>query len=80
MKFIKKIPNVELDISLYEWNQKFILKFEMMGLEQTFKVSQLELDAHEEIESALTPEFLDKVQHRFEEMNDDWNHALGFTL
>jgi hypothetical protein len=80
MKFIKKIPNVDVDISLYDWNQKYLVKFEMFGLEQTFKVSQIEVETHEEVEGALTLEFIHKVIHRFTEMQEDWDHTLGLTL
>jgi hypothetical protein len=80
MKFIKKIPNVDVDISLYDWNQKYLVKFEMGGLEQTYKVSQLEITTHVEVEEAITAEFINKVIHRFEEMTEDWDHTLGLTL
>jgi hypothetical protein len=80
MKFIKKIPNVDVDISLYEWNQKYIVKFEMFGIEQTYKVNILEVDAYEDVEEAISPEFIDKVIHRAQEMMEDWDQALGLTL
>ena len=80
MKFIKKIPHIEVDISLYEWNQKFIVKFELNGLEQTYKVSQLDIDTKEEVEAALTPAFVGHVVGLFQDMQDEWDNALGMTL
>jgi len=80
MKFIKKIPHIDVDISVYEWNQKYIVKFEMLGLEQTYKVSTLETESHIEVEGGLTKEFIAKVMHRFIEMQEDWDQALGFSL
>ncbi len=80
MKFIKKIPHIEVDISLYEWNQKYIIKFELNGLEQTYKVSQLDIDTKEEAEAALTPAFIEQVVGRFQDMQEEWDKALGMTL
>lgn len=80
MKLIKKIPHVDVDITLYEWNQKFILKFELNGFEQTYKVSQFEIEKYEEVEESIKPEFVEKVLHRFHDMQEEWDEALGMTL
>jgi hypothetical protein len=80
MKFIKKILNVDVDISLYEWNQKYMVKFELGGMEQTYKISQFEIDSREEVDRAISTEFIQKVIHRFGEMQEDWDQALGLSL
>ena len=80
MKFIKKIPHIDVDISLYEWNQKYILKFEHNQMEQIYKVSQLDIEKKEDVETAVTPEFVTGVMHRFAEMQEQWDEVLGFSL
>lgn len=80
MKFIKKIPHIDVDISLYEWNQKYILKFEHNQMEQVYKVGQLEIETKEEVEAAITPDFIVGVMHRFEEMEQQWDQVLGLSL
>ena len=81
MKFLKKIPHIDVSISLYEWNQKYIVKFELDGLEQTYKISQFEIETKEEVDAAvLKADFIERVLFRFKDMQEDWDHALGMTL
>ena len=50
MHFIKEIPHESMRISLFEWNSKYILKFETADFEQTFKFSVLNFSSQKEIE------------------------------
>ena len=50
MHFIKEIPHPNMRISLFEWNSKYILKFETPQLEQSYKFSVLDVGGQKEIE------------------------------
>jgi hypothetical protein len=50
MHFIKEIPNESMRISIFEWNSKYILKFETPHLEQSYKYSVLDFTSLNEIE------------------------------
>ena len=80
MKFLNKIPHVDVDISVYEWNSKYIVKFEWNGYEQSYKISQLEVASKAEVEAALTPAFIAQIVERFEAMQEQWDEALGMAL
>lgn len=80
MKFIKKVPHIAVDISFYEWNQKVIVKFEWNNLEQTYKVGLLDLSSKEEVNAALSDDFIARVLDRFETMQEEWESALGLVL
>lgn len=54
MHFIKEIPHDNLRISLFEWNSKYILKFETPHLEQSYKFSVLDFANQKEIEELAT--------------------------
>ncbi len=54
MHFIKEIPHENMRISLFEWNSKYILKFETPQLEQSYKFSVLEFSGQKEIEELAT--------------------------
>lgn len=58
-------------MSLYTFNYKYIIKFEVDGLEQTYKVSELDLTSPEDIDKMFTDEFMQKVMERFMGMNKD---------
>jgi hypothetical protein len=80
MKFLKKIPHVEVDISLYDWNSKYIVKFEWNNMEQTYKVGHLDVSSLGEVDHAITESFIAQVLERFEDMQESWDLALGLTL
>lgn len=54
MHFIKEIPHPNMRISLFEWNSKYILKFETPHLEQSYKFSVLDVGGQKEIEELAT--------------------------
>lgn len=54
MHFIKEIPCEEVKILLYEWNSKYILKYELGNFEQTIKLSILDFTSQKEMEELAT--------------------------
>ena len=54
MHFIKEIPHDSMRISLFEWNSKYILKFETPELEQSFKFSIMDFSDQKEIEELVS--------------------------
>ena len=54
MHFIKEIPNDSMRISLFEWNSKYILKFETPHLEQSYKYSVMDFSSQKEIEELVS--------------------------
>jgi predicted house-cleaning noncanonical NTP pyrophosphatase (MazG superfamily) len=54
MHFIKEIPCEEVKILLYEWNSKYILKYELGSFEQTIKLSILDFTSQKEMEELAT--------------------------
>ena len=62
--------------TIFAWNGKFILKIEKGGLEQTYKVSELDISGFSELQRiAQTSDFQEKVQEVFEKME-----AIADTL
>lgn len=60
----------DLKISLYNWNDKYFIKFETPDLEQVYKIA--EMDASEAaIREMIDEYFIQKVIKRFQEMYAD---------
>jgi hypothetical protein len=77
MRYLRDIPNPVHKISLYQWNGKYILKFEAGGLyEQIYKLDETEVVSDEEIDKIVDSEFLKKVQERFGAMHSDFSASL----
>lgn len=49
MKILAEIPHAQLRITLFAWNQKYILKFEQGALEQSYKISELDVTGEAEV-------------------------------
>ena len=78
MHFIKEIPHDSMRISLFEWNSKYILKFETPGLEQSFKFSVMDFSEQKEIEElATSSSFQNTIIQNFKNMYEAMSQSLG---
>lgn len=78
MKIIGEIPHPSCKITLFSWNNKFIVKFERDNLEQTYKVSEYDLSGEENLKELIASEmFMEKVLRRFDQMDQDWETVVG---
>ncbi len=69
MHFIKEITHPQMRISLFEWNSKYIVKFETPQLEQSYKYSVLDFSSQKEIEELVSSSsFQDFVLLTFKNM------------
>lgn len=78
MHFIKEIPHEKMRISLFEWNSKYILKFETPQLEQSYKFSVLDFSSQKEIEElATSSSFQTFVISTFQQMYAEMGKQLN---
>jgi len=77
MRIIAELPHPECKISLFNMNQKYIVKFEQGTLEQSYKLSELDLSGGgaNEIFQILDEEFIATVIERFKSMRTDFSEA-----
>lgn len=74
MRVISENTKENLKITLFSWNEKYILKFEQGLLEQTYKISQLDVYGEQEVLEILENEdFITKINTNFEKMRNDWH-------
>ncbi|RUA37302.1 MAG: hypothetical protein DSY77_00980 [Bacteroidetes bacterium] len=72
MRVIGELPNDFCKISLFQWNEKYLVKFELGLYEQTFKIDEYEVADVEELKSLISEDFIKKVMQRFDDMHADW--------
>ena len=77
MRVIKEVTRGEIRVSIFSWNSKYIFKYELGPMEQTFKVSEVEILEESELESFLEGDFMEEVKRRFEEMGESLLRKLG---
>ena len=76
MRVIKEVIKGPLRISIFSWNNKYIVKLETSGMEQTFKLDELQLDSENQLELLMTDKFLEEALKRFESMSISVRSAL----
>lgn len=72
MRVIGELPNDYCKISLFQWNEKYLVKFELGLYEQTFKIDEYEVADVDELKSLISVDFIKKVMQRFDDMHADW--------
>lgn len=79
MRVIAELPHPECKITLFNMNQKYIVKFEQGTLEQSYKLSELDLSGGgaNEIFQMLDDKFVNLVIARFKEMRRDFSDAYN---
>ncbi len=78
MRIIGEIPHPDCKISIFYINQKYIVKFEKGNFEQSYKISEFDflIKSIEDIKTIVDTLFIEKVNIRFQEMNEQFNEAL----
>ncbi len=79
MRVIAELPHPECKITLFNMNQKYIVKFEQGTLEQSYKLSELDLTGGgaNEIFEILDEVFIGTVIERFKMMRTDFSEAYN---
>ncbi|HEY0654099.1 MAG TPA: hypothetical protein VGD65_13265 [Chryseosolibacter sp.] len=75
MRVIKEIPHPSCKITLFAWNNRYIIKVEQGLFEQTFKVNQFDVTDENDIVQMVDEEFLTECTKRFEKMAESLYQA-----
>lgn len=73
MRTIAEIQHPKCRITIFLWNQKYLVKFEQEGLEQTFKISQFDILSEDKLKEMINDEFIESALKRFDNMRKDLN-------
>lgn len=80
MRVLKEIQRPQCKVTVYQWNEKYLLKLEKGPIEQTFKISEMDLTSEDELEEILNEEFMQKADERFTEMMLSLQKAMRDVL
>ncbi len=78
MRIVKDIPHPRFKITVFSWNEKYIIKIEDGHLEQVYKLDTAQISDLNEIDNMLSTPFLLKVLERFGTMSQDFREAWNF--
>jgi hypothetical protein len=68
MRIIDSIPHPSISISIFQMNDKYIVKFEAGPMEQAFKFYTQDVKSVEQLKTIVDANFIEKVRARFNEM------------
>ena len=77
MRVIETIPHANITISIFQMNDKYIVKFEAGPMEQAFKFKSDEVGGLDGLKKKIDKEFVDEVFKRFLEMKKQLGEALA---
>ncbi len=76
MRAIAELPHPNCKITIFSMNQKFIIKFEQGHLEQSYKISELDVtDGIKGIFQLLDETFIQRAVDLFAQMRQDFKDA-----
>lgn len=68
MRVVREISHPECKITIFSWNNRYLIKLEQGVLEQTYKIAEQDLTGEEDLQMLLDAEFLHQALQRFEDM------------
>ena len=77
MRIIDSIPHPSISISIFQMNDKFIVKFEAGPMEQAFKFYTEDVKSVDGLKKLINDTFIDTVRLRFNEMFMQMKEAQG---
>ena len=68
MRIIDSIPHPSISISIFNMNDKYIVKFEAGPMEQSFKFQTEQVKSVENLKKMINADFIETVRLRFNDM------------
>jgi hypothetical protein len=76
MRVIGEIPHPACKITLFQWNNRYLIKLEAGHLEQTYKVDQFSIASEEELSNIVSDRFVSEAIERFNGMHNSLSKAM----
>lgn len=76
MRLVADIPHERYKIQVFNYNTKYIVKIELSQFEQTFKISETDVNGLEDVKKMITNQLLNNSLERFVSMRTDWGEAF----
>lgn len=76
MRVVKEFSKEGIRVSVFSWNNKYLLKFELGPMEQTFKIPETDVLEESDLDTFYEGEFFDRVVVRFKEMGESFQKQV----
>lgn len=75
MRLVRELSRPDCKVTIFSWNNRYLIKLEQGILEQTFKIPETDVTREEDLLSLLDAEFLHQASLRFLEMGQSFYKA-----
>lgn len=76
MRIVGEIPHDVCKITLFSWNNRYLIKLELGYLEQTYKVNQFDITSEDDLYRIVDERFIKEALSRFKDMESNLQLAL----
>ena len=76
MRVVGEIPHSDCKITIFSWNNRYLIKLEQGLLEQTFKVNEFDISGESELYRIVDQPFIQEAVQRFVEMSRSLREAM----
>lgn len=77
MRIVGEIPHPELKITIFHWNNRYLIKLEAGLFEQTYKIHEYDVSSEEEVKKLVDETFIKGAMTRFNEMAESLQNSLN---
>ena len=77
MRVVGEIPHSECKITIFHWNNRYLIKLEQGPFEQTIKIQEYDLNTEDEVRQVVSEEFIQSALTRFEAMARSLGEAIA---
>ncbi len=76
MRVVAEIPHPLCKISIFQWNNRYLIKIESDMLEQTYKIDQMDISSEAELLRIIDEHFIHSCMKQFTEMARNLHTAM----
>jgi len=76
MRVVGEIQHPACKITIFAWNNRYLIKLEQGLLEQTFKVNEYDVTSEAELYRIVDEAFLEEAMQRFADMSESLRQAM----
>jgi hypothetical protein len=77
MRVVREIPHPDIKITIFHWNNRYLIKLEAGAFEQTYKISEFDITTEEDVIAFLDDDFMAQGLARFNEMAESLAGAIN---
>lgn len=76
MRTVFEIPHSVYKITVFVWNEKYIIEIENGPFKQSFKIPMENVSSEEKVKKIIDEQFLELLDEQFQQMHDNFRRSL----